>query len=132
MTKLRLKTFNESLVAEAAVKIDKSFEPVGFMMKDYKESWNSKEMNAEAKRVKGKGEWIDLNTGGDSDAMVCVSNKDAIKIAQADKHESLCDFIGLGTSYGDIYWDNKKKDFVVVKDGETVYYDNGKGIDGLE
>lgn len=119
---LQMKLANE---AQKTRKVNRnSFVPVGAMIKDYKESWNSREMNRESKLVPG-GEWVDVNTGGDSDMMVCVTPQ--MKKA-LPKDDSLYVF-----TMGDLMWDQDKKDFVTIvedsKGNEHVFwFKRGKGV----
>jgi hypothetical protein len=123
-----LKEMNEAKATK--VKVDKSsFKPIGVMWKDWKESWNAKDMNKQAKLVPG-GEWVELETGDDSNLMVCVNKEMKRKLPKGDG-------LSIMSGFGDLFWDEKKKDFVCVvsyKDGteKAIHYAKGKGINEIE
>jgi len=111
--------------------IQESLEPVGFMLKDYKERWDSKQMNSLMKDVPN-GQWVDLQTGGDDDAMVIVGDQNGIDKAEEFSSESdFCMFLSLGYKH---YWDTSAKDFVIKVEDMTgaeieIYWDGGAGGD---
>jgi len=128
---LQMKLAGEETVDEAKEgKVNRnSFVPIGVMIKDFKESWNSKEMNREAKLVPG-GEWVDINTGGDSEMMMCLTPE----MQKALPKDQSSMFV---MTVGDLMWDADKKDFVTILinnngDEQAVWLQKGKGEAEIE
>lgn len=101
--------------------------PFSAIMKDWKEDWEKSELNNAMKGIPG-GEWIDVTTGGDEDAMI-FTNQQFVK----DVAEDAIMFM----TWGDTYYDPAKKDIITVVQNRSgdevgVYWNKGKGDDELE
>lgn len=102
-----------------------NFKRIGYMLKDHKGSWDTTEMNDEAK-ASGGGEWVELDIGSDDDAMAIVDDKDAQ--TKLKEEEGLAQFLAFGVPY----WDATNRDFVVIMDEEekvAVYWAGGEGME---